>query len=268
MITTKDPAIAPDDLNTPPADKPTEPPRFYCGSAPAVGESLAPPPLAAGQTVILDTDESRHALRVLRLSVGSRVTLLGGQGDIAAATLKASPGGRALCEITSVRRADPPSPHLTLATAIPKGPRGDTMFNDLAQLGVDVVIPLRTQRSVVDPRDNKLERYQRSAIEACKQSGRAWMMRVQPTLDFAEALEVDAGLILLADPAGQPTSAVAPRLTSVERVRVIVGPEGGLTGAETAAAVAQGAIPWRYNDNILRIETAAAAAVAILRSLA
>ena len=248
------------------------PPRFYVGPADpphfdAAG-GLPPTSLAVGGRVTLDPDESRHALRVLRLSEADPVELIDGTGTVARAVLVNTGGKHAVCEVTALHRIDPPRPHLTLATAIPKGPRGDDMVNDLAQLGVDELVPLRTARSVVDPRDTKLARYQRAAIEAAKQCGRAWMMRVGPTLDFEAALALDAGLILVADPAGQPASAVLGRLGSVARVLVLIGPEGGLTDAETALAVQRGAVRWRYNDHILRIETAAAAAVAILRSLA
>lgn len=223
--------------------------------------------LAVGGRVTLDADESRHALRVLRLSDADRVELSDGRGVIADATLVGRSGKHAICEVVGLRRVDPPRPYLTLATAIPKGPRGDAMVNDLAQLGVDELIPLRTRRSVVDPRDAKLARYQRAAIEAAKQCGRAWMMRVGATLDYDAALGLDAQLKLVGDPAGEPASAVLPRVRGVDRVLVLIGPEGGLTDQETARALACGAVRWRYNDNVLRIETAAAAAVAILRAL-
>jgi len=254
------------------AQLPRNIPRFYVGPAdpPRIGPSSALPAsaLAVGGRVTLDDDESRHALRVLRLSESDCVELIDGTGTLAAATIVSTAAKRATCQVSALHRVDPPRPHLTLATAIPKGPRGDDMVNDLAQLGVDELVPLRTARSVVDPRDTKLARYQRAAIEAAKQCGRAWMMRVGETLDFEAALGLGAELTLLADPAGEPASAVRERLHSASRVLVLIGPEGGLTDAETAMAAARAAIRWRYNENILRIETAAAAAVAILRSLA
>lgn len=275
MITQGDARIDHPDQQPDPASSaqlPRNIPRFYVGPAdpPRIGPSGAVPAsvLAVDGRVTLDDDESRHALRVLRLSESDGVELIDGTGALAAATIVSTAGKRATCRVNALRRVDPPRPHLTLATAIPKGPRGDDMVNDLAQLGVDELVPLRTARSVVDPRDTKLARYQRAAIEAAKQCGRAWMMRIGQTLDFEAALGLGAELILVADPAGEPTSAVRERLPAAGRVLVLIGPEGGLTDAETALAEARGAVRWRYNDHILRIETAAAAAVAILRSLA
>lgn len=170
--------------------------------------------------------------------------------------------------IDSIEVVPPTPPTIELATAIPKGPRGDAMVNDLAQLGVDALIPLTSARSVVDPRPAKLERYAKAAAEAAKQSGRAWFMRVQPTLAFAQAITCDAELKLVADPYAEPVADLPERLKSVSAVRVIVGPEGGLAEEERSAANAAGFVPWRYSPNVLRIETAAAAAVAILRAQA
>ncbi|MEM9022025.1 MAG: 16S rRNA (uracil(1498)-N(3))-methyltransferase [Planctomycetota bacterium] len=214
----------------------------------------------------LGDEESRHALRVLRLSEHDPVELIDGVGTTAQATLAHASGGRAVCVVVALIRQDPPRPHLTLATAIPKGPRGDAMVNDLAQLGVDELVPLRTQRSVVDPRDNKLARYRRAAIQAAKQCGRAWVMRVRPTMDLATALDLQSELVLVADPAGKSGPDAVGRVNSVNRVLAFVGPEGGLTDTETELAVKQGAVLWRFNTHVLRVETAAAAAVAILRS--
>jgi len=218
--------------------------------------------------IALDADQARHARKALRLRAGDAVTLLDGRGRVAQATLADDDPRSARCAVSEIRDVPPTPPTIELATAIPKGPRGDAMVNDLAQLGVDTLIPLTTARSVVDPRPAKLERFERAGIEAAKQSGRAWFMRVQPTLDFANAIACDAGLRLVAEPYAQPFADLGERLKSVSAVRVIVGPEGGLTDGEASAAKAAGFLPWRYSPNVLRIETAAAAAVAILRAQA
>ena len=140
------------------------------------------------------------------------------------------------------------------------------MVNDLAQLGTDRLIPLITQRSVVVPRDTKLDRFAKAAAQAAKQSGNAHFMQIDEATAFADVLACDAELKLLADPDAQPLAGLAQRLDSVSTARVLIGPEGGLTDAECAAARQAGFTPWRFSPNTLRIETAAAAAVAILRS--
>lgn len=240
-----------------PDNPPNDPgPRFLC---PALPDS-------PGSTVTLDADQARHASRVLRLSEGSAVQLIDGKGRIAQATLTGDDPRSTQCVIHAIKTAPAPRPVIELATAIPKGPRGDAMVNDLAQLGVDRLIPLQTQRSVVRPRPTKLQRFAKAAAEAAKQSGRAWFLQVEETAALTDVLACDAGLKLIADPYAQPICDLPDRLDSVSTARIVVGPEGGLTDEELAQARDAGFVPWRYSPNVLRIETAAAAAVAILRS--
>lgn len=250
--------IDPDTPERPSPDPASDPgPRFLCPDLPD----------KPGLAVTLDKDQARHATRVLRLSVGSRVQLIDGRGTIAHATLTAA-DAPTTCTIQSIERAPAPSPRIELACAIPKGPRADAMVNDLAQLGTDVLLPLIAERSVVVPRDNKLERFAKASAEAGKQSGNAWLMQIGQATPFADALQCDAGLKLIADPAGKSIASLHQDLKSVSTVRVLVGPEGGFTDEERSAAEQAGFMPWRYSPHTLRIETAAAAAVAILRAQA
>lgn len=221
-----------------------------------------------GGAVELDGDQARHARRVLRLSAGDAVQLIDGQGQIAQATLIDDDPRSARCSVVSVEQVPAPSPRIELATSIPKGPRGDAMINDLAQLGVDRLIPLVTRRSVVDPRPTKLARFHKAAMESAKQSGRAWFMAIDLVASLAEALDCDADLRLVADPYAGPIAGLMDRLDSVGTVRVVIGPEGGLAEDELDQCGEAGFTRWTYSPNVLRIETAAAAAVAILRSRA
>ena len=232
-------------------------PRFLC-------KGLAAKP---GSAVTLDKDQARHATRVLRLSVGDRVRLIDGRGMIAHGRLTTA-DAPTTCTIESIEHAPAPTPRIVLATAIPKGPRADAMVNDLAQLGTDTLLPLIAERSVVVPRDNKLDRFAKAAAEAGKQSGNAWFMQIGAAVPFAEALDCDAEMKLIADPSAEPLADLGTRLDSVSTVRVLVGPEGGFADEERSAAIEAGFTPWRFSPHTLRIETAAAAAVAILRAQA
>lgn len=246
-------------IDTPNHDNPVSDagPRFLCSDLPQT----------TGSAVTLDKDQARHATRVLRLSVGDAVQLIDGKGTVAQATLAATDDPRqTTCTIDALEHAPAPSPRIELATAIPKGPRSDSMVNDLAQLGTDRLIPLITNRSVVHPRDNKLERFAKASAEAGKQSGNAWFMQIDEATAFADALDCQADLKLLADPYAQPLVGLAQEIDSAISVRVLIGPEGGLTDKEREQAIQAGFTPWRYSPNVLRIETAATAAVAILRS--
>ncbi len=233
-----------------------------------------PHPVQPGTTVELDRDESHHAARVLRLAIGDAVELLDGCGHVACGSI-ASLGRGVRVSIAQVAAAPPPSPRIDIASAIPKGPRADAMVEQLSQLGVNRLIPLRSRRSVVDPRDTKIEKFQRAAIESAKQCGRAWFMQVDQPTDFASLLGAkDHGVRLLADPGGTAMIAAdafsgatpgvdAGTSRNLASALILIGPEGGFTDEERAEAIAAGCLPWSLGPHILRIETAAVAAAAV-----
>jgi 16S rRNA (uracil1498-N3)-methyltransferase len=136
------------------------------------------------------------------------------------------------------------------------------MVNQISQLGVDELVPLRTARSIVDPRDKKLDRFRKAAVESAKQCGRDHVMAIADTADLTTALSRPCDMKLLADPAGDPL----PSLDKAGDVLVLIGPEGGWTDDERQQAQAGGCATWRFAAHVLRIETAAAAAAAIVRS--
>ncbi|MEX2213270.1 MAG: RsmE family RNA methyltransferase [Phycisphaeraceae bacterium] len=231
--------------------------------------------LAAGEggqhlsdaSVALSAEESHHAVRVLRLKAGDWVELLDGSGRVAEGTIEQA-GRKVTVRVASMRTEQALKPRLDVAVAIPKGPRADAMVEQLSQLGVDRLIPLRTTRSIVDPRDNKLERFSRAAMESAKQCGRAHMMRVEPTADFGPSLlSLDHDLRLFASTADADDKSVDERLRETCRVLVLIGPEGGWTVDEADAAKNAGCVPWRLGPHVMRIETAAVAAAAIVRRI-
>jgi len=239
------------------------PPRFFCHPLPGTALSEA--------RCTLGPDESRHARKVLRLSEGDRVELFDGAGQLADAEIEGFVSGAAVCRVTAQRRVEPTGLRLTVASAVPKGSRAEDMVNQLGQLGVDEFVPMRCARSVAEPSDGKLERYEKAALASAKQSGRPTMMRIGAVMDFADVLawtanRGDAGLIL--DPGGGelPASLNHPQ-SEAARVVVLVGPEGGWTAEELTQAEQSGFASWRIAQDVLRIETAAAAAASVLRYL-
>lgn len=240
--------------------------RFYCPNLPA---PTSVPPLsdtADRPTAQLDPDEAHHARRVLRLEIGEAVELFDGHGGRAVGELRSWSGG-AVVALRGVTRSPRVAPWLDVAAAIPKGPRADEMVNQLSQLGTDRLIPLRAQRAVVDPRQAKLEKFGRAAIESAKQCGRAYLMEVAPPSDLAALLRDAHDVKLVAAPAGGAVANLDARLRAAQRVLVLIGPEGGWTDEELASAKAAGAEPWSLGSNILRIETAACAAASVIRYL-
>lgn len=216
----------------------------------------------------LDRTESHHARNVLRLSAGETVELFDGRGGTAAAVIDRYESSRALCRITELRSDPPITPQLTVASAVPKGPRADAMVDQLSQLGVDRFIPLHTEHSVAVPKPAKVEKFTRAAVESAKQCGRSWLMQIDPPARPA-SVWADAAfdLKLIAVPGCDPLPSLTERVRGGRSVLVMIGPEGGWSDEELTSAAAAGCLNWSIASNILRIETAATAAASILRYL-
>lgn len=241
--------------------------RFYCPHPPRGLRqpvlSGTPLPTESGW-IELDAEQTRYARRVLRLRDGEEVEVFDGRGAVGQGRLRTSDGrtGVALDRLWHEPHA---RPRLEIAVALPKGSRVDDLVGQLTQLGADVLIPLRTERGVVDPRPTKLDRLERQVIEHARQCRRAHLLEVTGTTSLADVLARPCDLLLLADPQGQGPSGMDKCLDAADVVRVLIGPEGGFSDQERRDAHAAGAIPWRLGPHVLRIETAASAAASILR---
>ena len=274
--------------------------RFFCGRLPAPAAPAIPPagitPTGIAQPVPsslsadhvqFDEDDAHHARRVLRLSVGDRVELLDGRGRVAQATVIALKPD-VLAGVEMVHEFQPLQPRLIVAGPLPKGDRADAMINSLAQLGVDQFIPLATERGVVKPRGTKIGRLSKVSREAAKQSGCPWLMDITPVASLPDVMAMPADDRRIATGPGpaerelatvtshivahsnsatsESTHTDSPPATHDSTVLVLIGPEGGWTPAEHDAARQAGFAAWRLGPHIMRIETAACAAAAIIRA--
>ncbi|MCC6677641.1 MAG: 16S rRNA (uracil(1498)-N(3))-methyltransferase [Phycisphaerales bacterium] len=219
-------------------------------------------PTQPGAAIVITGEEAHHAARVKRAGPGEPVQLLDGRGAVADASItgviKARSGEWSLhVAITAIRREEPLSPRLEVWASSPKGPRLESMIDGLCQAGAAAWAPLHTTRTVVDPREGKLDRMHRLAAEASKQSGRAWHLEVLEGGDLAAALAIPGAIF--ADASGAPYHATGRPL-----VRLLIGPEGGWTPEELSAARAAGAQIASFGPHIMRIETAAVIASGIV----
>lgn len=226
--------------------------RFYCENLSELGSML------------LEGPEAHHLAKVLRLPPGETVVLFNGAGLVATAEIVSIGKREVTLTIRSAERTPPPRSSLIIATAVPKGDRFDWLVEKATELGVATLIPLRTERGVVDPRDSKLDRLRQVIIEACKQSRRAWKMDLAPVTDFS-VLFGRPGSLLVADPSGRPLTEIWQSVPSSSPTNVAIGPEGGWTDEELTAARDAGAQIVSLGETILRIETAAIAVAAIGR---
>jgi 16S rRNA (uracil1498-N3)-methyltransferase len=157
---------------------------------------------------------------------------------------------------------------LTLASAVSKGDRFDWLVEKATELGVERLIPIVTDRSVVVPQSGKLARLRRSIIEASKQCGRNRLMILESPMRWSALVGACRdSWKFVADPAGAPGSQI-PAIPRGGDVILAVGPEGGFSSAEGAVAAAEGWLSINLSVNTLRIETAGLVGCATLFSRA
>jgi 16S rRNA (uracil1498-N3)-methyltransferase len=227
--------------------------------------------VSPGDAIELEPEEAQHAVKVLRMREGDAVELINGRGTVAIGILTQAKARQTTVRVDATSDRPAPHPVLTVLAAPPKGTRLESMVGMLVQVGVSRLVLLDTRRSVTEPRTGKLQRLHRVVIEACKQSGRAWSMDIEGPTPLETVLahpapQASAQLIAtMQSHAGNPRHDLPESLRTAAEVRVLIGPEGGFTPEEEHAAQAAGYEPWQMGASIMRIETAAVAAAAVLR---
>ncbi|HET8691111.1 MAG TPA: 16S rRNA (uracil(1498)-N(3))-methyltransferase, partial [Steroidobacteraceae bacterium] len=161
---------------------------------------------------------------------------------------------------------------LTLLQGIARAERMDLVVQKATELGVAAIHPVATARSVVkvggESGARKLEHWRGIVVAACEQCGRGRLPAVGEPRPLADALSTPAadGFRAVLTPGAPVALAAAAR--GARAIELLVGPEGGLEDAEVAAAVAAGFHPCSLGPRVLRSETAAIAAIAVLQSVA
>jgi 16S rRNA (uracil1498-N3)-methyltransferase len=218
--------------------------------------------------VLLSGQEGRHAATVRRLRPGERADLIDGDGMMAQCVVAAAQPG--LLELTVVSRqfVPPPQPRICVVQALAKGDRGEQAVETMTEVGVDVIVPWAAERCVASwgtPRP--LERWRATAREAAKQSRRARLPEVTELAATSDVLARAgaAACTILLDPAAAAPVGLLP-LPGAGEIILVVGPEGGVSPAETAAFTTAGAVAARLGPTVLRASTAGTAAAAVLFS--
>jgi 16S rRNA (uracil1498-N3)-methyltransferase len=223
-------------------------------------------PSLAGDVVVLDGPEGRHAATVKRTRVGEVVDLVDGRGTRVTGAVTATTKDTVTVAVRS-RTAEPaPSPRLTLVQALAKGDRGELAVELATEVGVDVVLPWAAARCVVrwdGERGAKgLERWRSTAREAAKQARRAWFPEVGEPVTTAQVAALPGTVLVLHEGAATPLASVDLAGDLV----LVVGPEGGISDEELQELTAAGATAVRLGETVLRTSTAGAAALAVVSS--
>jgi 16S rRNA (uracil1498-N3)-methyltransferase len=227
-------------------------------------------PLASGSRATLTGSAAGHVTRVLRLKAGEPLTLFNGAGREFEGTVLEARGDAVTVEVGAAHEVDRESPlPLVLVQGVSRSERMDLTVQKATELGVTRLVPVLTERSVVKldaaQGARKLAHWRAIAIAACEQSGRNRPPEVQPPVSYREfiASQLEISTRLLLSPLASLRLADVPRPAS--GVMVLIGPEGGLSASEQAQALEAGFIGVRLGPRVLRTETAALAALALLQ---
>ena len=232
-------------------------PRFYC-----------PAPLHTGLALSLPAGAARH-VQVLRMQPGEALTLFNGEGGEFDATITRM--GRSDVDVEvgvhhPVEREAPRAVHLL--AGITANERMDWLVEKATELGVASITPLVAERSVLklkgERADKKLAHWQGVAVAAAEQCGRNRVPVIHPAVSLNTWLQQAASGHRWVLSLSEGTRALSHMLADGAPVTVLSGPEGGLSPAEEAAALAGGFAPVTLGSRVLRAETAPLALLAAL----
>jgi 16S rRNA (uracil1498-N3)-methyltransferase len=231
-------------------------PHFFAG-APGPGEPVA-----------LAPEDARHAVRSLRLREGDEFTSSDGAGGLARCRVVRA--AHLLVEGEVLERTEEPRPRPALSVLVspPKGDRLTWAVQKLTELGVDRIVLVESVRSVRRWEGERAARVgprlEAVAREAAKQSRRRFLPEVAGPIPWAEAVVPDAeATVVLWEDARRGLLAALPD-ERPDRLALVVGPEGGIPEEDAVAAGRAGAILAGLGDAVLRTETAAVAASAVV----
>jgi 16S rRNA (uracil1498-N3)-methyltransferase len=231
----------------------------------------------SADALVLTEDEARHCTQVMRRAVGDEVVVFNGSGDWARCRITTAAKNRVELSCEAAGATPAPSVAVTLLQAIPKAGNMELIIEKAVELGVNAIVPVLTERTVVklDAKEaaKKREKWQRLALEACKQCGQNWLPLIHdpksfesvwdrlPTHDLRliAAIQDDArSLKVIFHP--DPVFGTRPPAS----VLMVIGPEGDFTPAEYALARKHGCEPITLGSIILRVETAALYCLSVL----
>ena len=226
-------------------------------------------PTRVGEEIILPASESSHLARVLRINEGDPVEVLDGKGGRFPAQCLQVSRSNVTVEVTELHQESAPKPSFRMAIAMGKGNKWDDLIRPLTELGVSELTPLITERTEGSVSSSKLEdkkeRWQKLAQEACKQSGNTWMPKFDDPVSLMDLVSgVGVNEECWMGSLSPNTTSFAPKRTA-ERISIFIGPEGGWSSKEEDMGKAAGVNFFSLGPHVLRLETAAVSALAVAR---
>ncbi len=233
---------------------------------------FSPPENFTSSNGIVSGDESHHLRKVLRLNIDDKVSIFNGLGDEWLAVIDEFIGQNVKLSLEEKFIDNVESPlEITLIQGLIKGDKFDWVIQKAVELGVSKIQPLITEHTDIQPTkgEKRLERWQRIALEATKQSKRRKLTEILSPIKWAELVKnLSTPTIVFAETNGKPLNQIIKDL-KLERnsINLIVGSEGGWTTKELSEASLANFHLASLGKRILRAETAGITAVVLLQHL-
>ncbi|KEA54568.1 16S rRNA methyltransferase [Mangrovibacter sp. MFB070] len=228
-----------------------------------------PEPLVVGQTIALSDDAAGHVGRVLRMSAGQALELFDGSNQVFSAEIVQADKKQVQVRLLGSDTDNRESPlFLHLGQVMSRGEKMEFTIQKSIELGVNVITPLFSERCGVkldaERLNKKLQQWQKIAIGACEQCGRNQIPEIRPVMNLETwCQEQDDALKLNLHPRASASINTLP--LPVERVRLLIGPEGGLSAEEIAMTARYQFTDILLGPRVLRTETTALTAITALQ---
>ncbi|RJT41580.1 16S rRNA (uracil(1498)-N(3))-methyltransferase [Rahnella woolbedingensis] len=228
-----------------------------------------PQPLTADSEIALSEDAANHVGRVLRMQPGQAIQLFDGSNQVFEASITQVDKKSVRVSLSEGVLSDNESPlNLHLGQVISRGEKMEFTIQKSIELGVNTITPLFSERCGVkldgERLEKKLQQWQKIAIAACEQCGRNRIPEIRPAMQLeAWCAEQDDSLKLNLHPRASHSINTLP--LPVSHVRLLIGPEGGLSADEIAMTSGYGFTDILLGPRVLRTETTALTAITALQ---
>lgn len=213
-------------------------------------------------------DELNHLSNVMRAKVGDRVVCFNGQGTWAECQIVSLTKSICTLKPQNQNQTQPPKTKLTLAAALIKGDRQDTMIRQATELGITDLVLLETDRSEVKITSSKPDKIQKQLIACCKQCHSATLPSITLSTLKSYCNCLSDELVLVGSfNATQTLTDLNPNLITSKNTTILVGPEGGFSPAEEELFSAKNFQKVSLGKNVLRADTACAMLVSYAKCI-
>ncbi len=228
-----------------------------------------PEPLTAQSNIVLSEDAANHVGRVLRMQPGQMIQLFDGSNQVFEASITQVDKKSVRVSLSEGVLTDNESPlNLHLGQVISRGEKMEFTIQKSIELGANTITPLFSERCGVkldgERLEKKLQQWQKIAIAACEQCGRNRIPEIRTAMQLeAWCAEQDDSLKLNLHPRASHSINTLP--LPVNHVRLLIGPEGGLSADEIAMTSGYGFTDILLGPRVLRTETTALTAITALQ---